>query len=74
MELQRTLEGHGGCVNTVSFNPAGDLLVSGSDDQSVMLWDWRRGGYLWKNTVVDTQASEFDNRLRVAYALRCCDL
>ncbi|GLC52489.1 hypothetical protein PLESTB_000635200 [Pleodorina starrii] len=43
MELQRTLDGHGGCVNTVSFNPAGDLLVSGSDDQSVMLWDWRRG-------------------------------
>ncbi|EFJ45684.1 hypothetical protein VOLCADRAFT_42270, partial [Volvox carteri f. nagariensis] len=43
MELQRNLEGHGGCVNTVSFNPTGDLLVSGSDDQSVMLWDWRRG-------------------------------
>ncbi|KAG2440796.1 hypothetical protein HXX76_003651 [Chlamydomonas incerta] len=43
MELQRTLDGHGGCVNTVSFNPAGDLLVSGSDDQAVMLWDWRRG-------------------------------
>ncbi|GIL83639.1 hypothetical protein Vretimale_10439 [Volvox reticuliferus] len=43
MELQRKLEGHGGCVNTVSFNPSGDLLVSGSDDQNVFLWDWRRG-------------------------------
>ncbi len=34
----------GGCVNTVSFNPSGDLLVSGSDDQAIMLWDWRTGG------------------------------
>ncbi|GIL52116.1 hypothetical protein Vafri_8049 [Volvox africanus] len=43
MELQRKLKGHRGCVNTVSFNPTGDLLVSGSDDQNVILWDWRQG-------------------------------
>ncbi|KAM0889748.1 hypothetical protein ACQ4PT_027508 [Festuca glaucescens] len=34
------LGGHGGCVNTVSFSPAGDLLVSGSDDTHIILWDW----------------------------------
>jgi len=34
------LHGHDGCVNTVSFNPAGDLLVSGSDDTNIILWDW----------------------------------
>ncbi|RLN20030.1 DDB1- and CUL4-associated factor 8 [Panicum miliaceum] len=34
------LRGHDGCVNTVSFNPAGDLLVSGSDDTNIILWDW----------------------------------
>lgn len=34
------LHGHEGCVNTVSFNPAGDLLVSGSDDTNIILWDW----------------------------------
>lgn len=34
------LRGHEGCVNTVSFNPAGDLLVSGSDDTNIILWDW----------------------------------
>ncbi|KAG8063850.1 hypothetical protein GUJ93_ZPchr0003g17578 [Zizania palustris] len=34
------LRGHDGCVNTVSFNPAGDLLVSGSDDMDIILWDW----------------------------------
>lgn len=34
------LRGHEGCVNTVSFNPAGDILVSGSDDTNIILWDW----------------------------------
>ncbi|GJN31119.1 hypothetical protein PR202_gb19477 [Eleusine coracana subsp. coracana] len=34
------LKGHAGCVNTVSFNPSGDLLVSGSDDTNIILWDW----------------------------------
>jgi WD repeat-containing protein 42A len=34
------LRGHGGCVNTLNFNPAGDLLVSGSDDTDIILWDW----------------------------------
>ncbi|ERM96241.1 DDB1- and CUL4-associated factor 8 [Amborella trichopoda] len=34
------LEMHQGCVNTVHFNSSGDLLVSGSDDRLVILWDW----------------------------------
>jgi WD repeat-containing protein 42A len=45
MELQQKLEGHHGCVNTVSFDTeAGDILVSGSDDMQIMMWDWERGG------------------------------
>ncbi|THU53641.1 hypothetical protein C4D60_Mb10t16590 [Musa balbisiana] len=32
--------GHKGCVNTIHFNPAGDLLVSGSDDKGIILWNW----------------------------------
>ncbi|KAK3237534.1 hypothetical protein CYMTET_52399 [Cymbomonas tetramitiformis] len=43
MTLQKELEGHRGCVNTVSFISSGDVLVSGSDDQQVMLWDWKTG-------------------------------
>ncbi|KAG0588493.1 hypothetical protein KC19_2G246800 [Ceratodon purpureus] len=34
------LDGHAGCVNTVSFNPSGELLVSGSDDKEIILWNW----------------------------------
>jgi WD repeat-containing protein 42A len=44
MCLQRKLEAHAGCVNTVSFDTeGGDVLISGSDDQQILLWDWQRG-------------------------------
>lgn len=41
LELQHTLVAHAGCVNTVAFNDTGDILLSGSDDRTVILWDWR---------------------------------
>ncbi|XP_028775803.1 DDB1- and CUL4-associated factor 8 isoform X2 [Neltuma alba] len=40
MNLYGKLNGHDGCVNAVEFNSTGDLLVSGSDDQQVMFWNW----------------------------------
>lgn len=43
MELSAVLEGHQGCVNTVAFDPEGRLLVSGSDDQRILVWDWMAG-------------------------------
>lgn len=42
-QLERKLEYHGGCVNTLNFNASGDLLASGSDDLNVVLWDWATG-------------------------------
>lgn len=41
--IHKKLGGHRGCVNAVSFNPQGDILVSGSDDRMIMLWDWDSG-------------------------------
>ncbi|KAA8546137.1 hypothetical protein F0562_020969 [Nyssa sinensis] len=41
--ISRKLEKHAGCVNTVSFNADGNILVSGSDDRRVILWDWEIG-------------------------------
>ncbi|KAF4373981.1 hypothetical protein CsatB_005140 [Cannabis sativa] len=43
LDVYKKLEKHGGCVNTVSFNEAGDILVSGSDDRQVILWNWEIG-------------------------------
>ncbi|KAG8083927.1 hypothetical protein GUJ93_ZPchr0010g7943 [Zizania palustris] len=43
LQIHRKLNRHIGCVNTVGFNADGDTLVSGSDDQMVMLWNWDTG-------------------------------
>lgn len=44
LKLQGKLEGHQGCVNTVSFSPEdSNILVSGSDDLTVKLWAWQTG-------------------------------
>ena len=42
-KLERKLECHNGCVNTLNFNSSGDLLASGSDDLDVVVWDWAKG-------------------------------
>jgi len=39
----RTLEGHTSYVFCVNFNPQSNLIVSGSFDESVRLWDVREG-------------------------------
>lgn len=41
--IHRKLNQHRGCVNTVSFNLDGDILVSGSDDRMVILWEAETG-------------------------------
>lgn len=43
LDMYRKLERHKGCVNTVSFNADGGILVTGSDDMRVILWDWEIG-------------------------------
>ena len=34
---------HEGCVNTISFTPTGQRLISGSDDRHIVLGDWQTG-------------------------------
>jgi len=37
--LKKELYGHNGCVNCLEWNYEGNLLASGSDDLSVIIWD-----------------------------------
>lgn len=36
------LDRHEGCVNCLNFNRTGSLLVTGSDDLNLIIWDWMR--------------------------------
>ncbi|HAZ46299.1 MAG TPA: hypothetical protein DDW76_03870 [Cyanobacteria bacterium UBA11369] len=42
-KVQRTLKGHGWDVRSVTFSSDGQILVSGSMDGAIMIWDWRTG-------------------------------
>ncbi|KAK7086911.1 DDB1- and CUL4-associated factor 6 [Halocaridina rubra] len=44
MSLMQVMEVHRGCVNTVVWDEPGNLLLSGSDDQNLVIcdpWEWR---------------------------------
>lgn len=42
MSALSKLERHYGCVNCLNFNKAGNLLLTGSDDLKVIVWNWAR--------------------------------
>jgi WD40 repeat protein len=39
-----TIKGHAGDVNSVAFSPDGKRLASGSDDQSIRVWEMHWSG------------------------------
>ncbi|KAG1663226.1 hypothetical protein FOA52_004427 [Chlamydomonas sp. UWO 241] len=43
LKLDKLLDGHSGCVNTLSWTLSGDTLLSGSDDLKIIMWDGATG-------------------------------
>jgi GTPase SAR1 family protein len=46
VQLLRTLEGHQGRIYSVAFHPGGHILATGSDDNTIKLWDEQSGQLL----------------------------
>lgn len=46
LHRSKILEGHNGCVNSVSWHPDGQLLATGSDDLNLGLWSYPEGGLI----------------------------
>lgn len=40
LALEKDMEGHRGCVNALAWNSKGSLLLSGSDDTRINLWNY----------------------------------
>ncbi|KAJ4828567.1 hypothetical protein Tsubulata_029452 [Turnera subulata] len=40
LSQENELEGHQGCVNAISWNSSGSLLISGSDDTRLNIWSY----------------------------------
>jgi len=40
LALEKEIEGHVGCVNAIAWNSSGSLLISGSDDTRVNIWNY----------------------------------
>jgi hypothetical protein len=49
-------EAHRGCVNTMSWSGSeGDLLLSGSDDRKIILWQWQSGWKMRPSSSISTE-------------------
>ncbi|XP_025614001.1 uncharacterized protein [Arachis hypogaea] len=71
LNLYGKLNGHEGCVNAVEFNSTGDLLVSGSDDRQVVVWNWASKTKLFaypsghSDNIFQTKIMPFTNDSRI---------
>lgn len=73
------LVGHEGCVNRLAFNQTGSLLVSGSDDQTMFVWDVQGAGRSVARLDTGHRANIFgvgfipntDDRVLVSGAMDC---
>ena len=51
-QIHSELEGHTDYVNSVAFSPNGKFLVSGSNDNTIRIWEREQD---WKSTVIQCE-------------------
>ena len=79
LKLEKHIHSHEGCVNCISFSHDGHLLVSGSDDLQIVLWDWSKGKIVGKfdskhvANVFQVNSLQFMTLFRVL-VIECCTL
>ncbi len=61
-EPVQTLAGHENRVQTIRFSPDGKLLLSGSHDRTLKVWDWQQG------SLIHTQTSHIEQIRAVAFS------
>ena len=65
LKLVRQLSSHNGCVNTIQFDTTGNLLLSGSDDKMLKIFDPNE-----KEIVILRQFGLFRRSIFQIYSLR----
>lgn len=74
LQVDQVLEGHDGCVNTVSWDQAGRFLVSGSDDTALCLWDYSKRMERAARLRTDHTANIFHAKFMASGILASCAL
>jgi len=71
LQLEGQHTWHNGCVNTISFTPSGNSLISGSDDRHIVIGDWQTGSVIHRwhsghhNNVFQAKVMPFSNECTI---------
>lgn len=68
-QLTHLLKGHDGCVNSLHWSQNGNLLLSGSDDTNVIVWDSRPGAVVKR--IAKLRSGHKDNIFDAKFAPSC---
>ncbi len=49
LRLERVMGKHADHIQSIAISPDGNRVVSASDDQTIVWWDWRRGKMLYRH-------------------------
>ena len=71
LKLVRQLSSHSGCVNTIQFDTTGNLLLSGSDDKMLKIFDPKRKRDSNSALIWSFQTQHFSNIFSASFLKGC---